>query len=579
MYIERVPNRGSKPCILLRESYREGGRVMKRTLANLSKLPAAFVAKIERLIRGGVIVDEKSLDAYFDVGQSLPYGAIAAVLGLIKQLDLPDFMDRRPGPERDLVLAMIVQRILKPRSKLATTRALKDDDIAGSLAQVLDLGYFDENDLYAAMDWLWERRDAVEKCLASRHLKDGCVVLYDVSSSYMEGHCCPLTRFGHSRDGRPDKGQIVYGLLCDGDGCPVAVEVFSGNTADPNTLQVQLDKLRLRFGIHRVIMVGDRGMLTEARIRKDLEPTRGLSWVSALRSPAIKSLMAQEAIQLSLFDEKDLVEINSPDFPGERLVACRNPRLAAERNRKRRELLDATEEELRRVVAATQRRRCPLRGAGRIGMRVGQVLAKHKMGKHFETTITDTDFSFTRKEDQIAAEAALDGFYVIRTNVPLTQLSAEQTVETYKGLSHVEQAFRSMKTIDLKVRPVFHYNEDRVRTHVFLCMLAYYVEWHMRQALKPLLFDDDQPEEAASARSSPVAQAKRSQSAQDKAATKKTPDGWPVHSFRTLLDNLDTIALSTIEVSEAKTTIKKVTRLSPYQAHVFKLLGVSLPKM
>lgn len=482
MFIDSVKNRNSPPCILLRESYRQGGAVRKRTIANLTNWPKEIVTGLDILLRGGTAVAD--ISEVFTIERGLPHGHVAAILGTIRAIGLDKAIASRRSPKRDAVLAMIAQRIIDPAPKLATARALNPDTTTNSLNQCLRLGDIDEDDLYEAMDWLLAQQGKIEKSLAAKHLVDGTLVLYDLTSTYFEGRTCPLAKHGYSRDGKPGKLQIEFGLLCSADGCPVAVEVFEGNVADPMTVSAQIEKLCDRFGLRRVVLVGDRGMLTEARIREDLRPA-GMAWITALRAPAIKWLVDQGDLQLSLFDERDLMEIESAEFPGERLIVCRNPTLAAERRRKREALLVKTEQALERIATATKRTKNRLRGAANIALSVGKVIDKSKMGKHFILEIDEDRFSYGRDEAKIAAEAALDGFYVIRTNVPTEELGPEETVTAYKSLSRVERAFRSMKTVDLKVRPIHHHLEDRVRAHVLLCMLAYYVEWHMRQRLAP----------------------------------------------------------------------------------------------
>ena len=571
MYIETVPNRNSPPAILLREGWREGGKVRKRTLANLSKWPKTKVDTLRRLLRNEPLVGREEA---FDIVRSKPHGHVAAVLGTLRKLRLERTIASADSPGRQRVLAMIVARVLEPGSKLATARSLAADTARDSLAETLALEDCDEDDLYAAMDWLLERQDAIERRLAKRHLQDGALVLYDLTSVWLEGRRCPLGRRGYSRDGKRGKLQIEFGLLCDAEGRPVAVEVFDGNTADPATVGAQVDKLRRCFGFSRVVLVGDRGMLTEARIREDVRPA-GLDWISALRGPAVRSLVESGAVQLSLFDETDLVEIRSDAYPGERLMVCRNPLLAQERARKREALLRATEALLDPIVAATRRDKRRLQGKDRIGLRAGKVVGKYKMAKHFDLDIEDDAFGYRRKPESIAAEAALDGLYVVRTSLSETQLDAEGAVRAYKRLSAVERAFRSLKTVDLKVRPVFHRTADRVRAHVLLCMLAYYVEWHMRARLKPLLFDDDDPAAAEAARASIVAPALVSESARAKARNKRTADGWPAHSFRTLLGDLATIARNRVvpRVPGAE-PFEVLTRPTTLQRKAFELLGV-----
>jgi len=569
MYVEVVPNRGSPPAVLLRESVREGPRIRKRTLANLSAWPPEKVALLRHVLRGDPLVPPA--DAV-EILRTRPHGHVAAVLGTLRRLELDRCLDVQPSRLRDLSIAMIVARLLDPCSKLATARGLGEDTLFTSLGELLHLERADADELYAAMDWLLARQARVEAKLARRHLAEGALVLYDVTSTYFEGRTCPLAQFGHNRDGKRDKVQIVFGLLCNAEGCPVAVEVFNGHTGDPTTLAPQVQKLQERFGVERVVLIGDRGLITEARIRKDLQPA-GLAWITALRTTAIRHLVEQGTLQLSLFDERDLAEISSPDYPGERLIVCRNPLLAGERARKREALLHATEEALAPIATATRRTRQPLRGEAEIGKRVGAVLGRYKVGKHFRIEITPTSFSYTRDDARIAQEAALDGLYVIRTNVPAEQLSAPETVRAYKRLSATERAFRSFKTVDLHVRPIYHHLADRVRAHVFLCFLAYYVEWHMRRALAPILFDDEDPAAGEAQRTSVVAPAQRSPGAQRKAQRLCTEDGTAVHSFATLLQDLATVAKNRVRLGGVEVDI--VTTPTPLQQQAFDLLNVS----
>nr|WP_294565390.1 IS1634 family transposase [uncultured Rhodopila sp.] len=574
MYIDTVPNRNSPPAILLRESYRQDGQVRKRTLCNLSDWSPAHIEGLRGVLKGGTVIPPEH-DA-FTITRSLPHGHVAAALGTARKIGL----DRILGPEgdrsRDLVLAMLTGRILDPVSKLAAARTLSPATASSSLGEALGLGDVSDADLYAALDWLLERQAAIETALARRHLQNGTLVLYDVSSSYMEGRCCPLAKRGYSRDGKKGTLQIVYGLLCAPDGCPVAVEVFDGNTADPMTLAPQIDKLKRRFGLSHVVLVGDRGMITEARLTEDVKAA-GLDWITALRAPAIQELLNSGALQLTLFDTRDMASITSPEFPGERLVVCRNPDLAAERARKREELLAATEKDLAAIKARVGRRRDPLRGTAEIALAVGAVLNTHKMKKHFDLTIADDSFSYARKTAGIAAEAATDGIYVVRTSLAEATLNDADTVRSYKSLALVERAFRCIKTVDLHVRPVYHWLEGRVRAHVFLCMLAYYLEWHMRQLLAPMLFDDTDKDEAEALRSSVVAQAQRSKAAVKKQTTGMTPDGLPVHSFRTLLADLATLARNTIVTAiNPLYPLTVVTRPTPVQRKAFELLGVAV---
>jgi transposase len=574
MYIEAVPNRNSPPAILLRESYRQGGKVRKRTLCNLSDWSPAHVEGLRGVLKGGTVIPAEH-DA-ITVTRSLPHGHVAAALGTARKIGLDRILGSDGNRYRDLVLALLIGRILDPVSKLAAARTLSPATASSSLGEALGLGAVDDDELYAALDWLLARQSAIETALARRHLQNGTLVLYDVSSSYLEGRCCPLAKRGYSRDGKKGSLQIVYGLLCAPDGCPVAIEVFDGNTGDPTTLAPQIDKLKQRFGLDHVVLVGDRGMITEARITSDIQ-SAGLDWITALRGPAIKDLLNSGGLQLTLFDTRDMASITSPDFPGERLVVCRNPDLAAERNRKREELLVATEKDLARIKARVERKRHPLHGTAAIALAVGEVLNTYKMKKHFELTITDDAFSFARKTTEIAAEAATDGLYVVRTSLSEQTLSDADTVRSYKSLARVERAFRCIKTVDLNVRPVYHWLEGRVRAHVLLCMLAYYLEWHMRQSLAPMLFDDTDKDEAEALRRSVVAPAQRSKTAVHKQTTGVTPDGLPVHSFRTLLADLATLARNTIITAINPTyPLTVVTRPTPVQQKAFDLLGLAV---
>jgi len=573
MYIESVPNRGSPPAILLRESYREGGKVKKRTLLNLSDWPQDRIAGFRMLLKGGTVIpsDQQAIT----IIRSLPHGHVAAALGTARKIGL----DRLLGPDgnrcRDLVLALVVSRLLDPGSKLAAARALSPDTASSSLGEQLGLGMVDEDELYTALDWLAVRQPAIEAALAKYHLVGGTLVLYDVSSSYLEGRCCPLAQFGYNRDRKRGKLQIVYGLLCAANGCPIAIEVFEGSTADPTTLTSQVAKLKERFGLDHVVLVGDRGMITQARITEDLS-NAGVDWITALRAPAIKALRDAGALQMSLFDERDMASVTSPDFPGERLIVCRNRALATERARKREDLLAATERELARIAAAVARKREPLRGTAAIGLKVGALLDKHKMAKHFTLDIADSRFAFARKTEAIAAEAALDGIYVVRTSLPATVLDDAATVRSYKSLSLVERAFRCLKTVDLQIRPIYHWLADRVRAHVFLCMLAYYLEWHMRRRLAPMLYDETDKEAAEALRSSVVAKAERSPAAVTKQTTGRTEDGLPVHSFRSLLADLATLTRNTLVTAiDPEGAFTLTARPTPLQQKAHDLLGLA----
>jgi transposase len=571
MYVESVPNRNSPPAILLRESSRLGGKIVKRTLANLSSWPPSQIDALRRVLKRESLVSPS--DA-FQILRSSPHGHVAAALGTLRRLGLEPILSRSRCPERDLTVAMIVARILEPSSKLATARGFHPQTASSSLAAVLGLDQaVDETQLYRSLDWLLQRQHSIENALAKRHLSEGSLILYDVSSTYFEGRRCPLARFGHSRDERSGNLQIVFGLLTNAEGCPVAVEVFEGNTGDPKTVASQVSKLGQRFRLKQIVLVGDRGMLTSARIREDLQPQEGLQWISALKSVQIQQLVRGGALQMSLFDQRDLAEIQHASYPGERLIACRNPLLAEERKRKRNELLDATEKRLKKIEEATRRKKKPLRGRKEIGLAVGKILGRYKMGKHFSLFIEDDGFRSERKQNNIEAEAALDGIYVIRTSVPAATLSSEQVVGNYKRLSDVERAFRSLKSVDLKIRPIYHHLADRVRAHVFLCMLAYYVEWRMRQALAPMLFDDDDPQAAEQARKSIVSPAERSAKAKRKDLLKRTEDGMPVHSFQTLLKDLATLTRNQVRVGEQ--TLQMLASPTPVQQRALELLQVS----
>lgn len=567
MYIETVPNRNSPPAILLREGWREGKKTRKRTLANLSHWPKHKIETLRKLLRDEVLI---SPDDLFETERTLPHGHVEAVLGTIRKLGLDAMISSKRCRERDLVVAMIAERLLHACSKLATTRMWHTT----TLAEELSVEDADEDDLYDAMDWLLAHQEQIEKKLAARHLSDGAIVLYDVSSSYYEGRKCPLAQFGHDRDGQKGLPIIVYGVMTDSDGRPVAVSVYTGNTGDPKTVADQTEKLRQRFGLSRIVLVGDRGMLTQAQIEK-LKKQPGLGWVTALRSISIRKLIEQGALQRSLFDEKNLAEITSPDFPGERLIACFNPLLAEERSRKRRELLTATEEGLRKLAAQVARRtRTPMKGA-EIGLRAGKILGRYKVGKHFKLNIGDGLFQWERREDAIEQESQLDGIYVIRTSETRKQLTADDTVRTYKSLSQVERTFRTLKGIDLLVRPIRHRTEDRVPAHIFLCMLAYYVEWHMRRALAPILFEDHELPEMRKRRD-PVLVAKPSDSAKAKKRTLRTEDGLVVHSFETLIAELASRGRSTYRMKSDPNgpIFSQVPKPTDLQIRAYELLGL-----
>jgi Transposase DDE domain len=573
MYVAVIPNRSSRPATLLRESYRDGDRVKNRTLANLSDWPQERIETLRAALRGDKLVPAGE---GMEIVRALPHGHVAAALGVARQIGLDDLLPDGSERQRNLALALIVERLIDPAAKLATARALDETTAINSLGVTLGLGEVKAKEVYAALDWLGMAQPSIEDDLARRHLCDGTLVLYDVSSSYVEGRCCELAHFGHSRDHRSDKMQIVYGLLCSPDGRPVAIEVFDGNTGDPSTVGNQITKLKERFGLTRVVMVGDRGMITDARIRDDLKPA-GIDWITALRAPSIQQLAAEDGpLQLSFFDERDLAEIESPElFPGERLVVCKNHALAEERRRKRNELLDATEQDLKKIQKRIVRKRDPLRGADEIGLAVGKVIGRRKVAKHFDLTITDDQLSFTRDHAAIAKEGALDGFYVLRTNVPAEAINTADTVRAYKSLARVERAFRCLKTTDLDIRPIYHWVSPRVRAHVFLCMLAYYLEWHMRQALAPMLFDDHDRAAGEALRASPVAKAEPSPAAKRKANKKCTDEGLPVHSFRTLLADLATLTRNTVRCGKAP-EMALLARPTEIQQRAFDLLGIKL---
>jgi len=573
MYVARVPNRGSPPAVLLRESYRQDGKVKNRTLANLSSWPEAKVDALARALKGQP-PPAADLDGAFEITRSLPHGHVAAVPGTLRQLGLEELIGPEPSRQRDLVAAMVVAQVIAPDSKLAIARGLRDATAASSLGEILGVGGCDEDDLYAAMDWLAARQERIEDGLAARHLAGATLVLYDVSSAAFEGRTCPLGAIGHPKDGVRGRLQIVYGLLTSKDGIPVTIEVFKGNTGDPMTVAAQVAKVKDRFGITQVVLVGDRGMLTAARLREDVGPAQ-LGWITALRAPQVKKLVRDGALQLSLFDVADLAEISSPDFPGERLVACMNPFLEAERARKRESLLTATEAGLGKIAAACARARRPLRGRDKIALRADRVLNRRKVAKHFVIDIGDDHLSYARDQDSISAEAALDGIYVLRTSASADDLDSGQVVSSYKALAQVERAFRAFNT-DLDIRPIRHRTEDRVRAHVFLRMLSYYLTWHMQARLAPLLFTDDDKPAAQAARPSPVTPAIRSDRALTKAATKHTPDALTVHSFATLLADLGTICLNTIAPADPTLPrFRLVTTPTASQREALALLGIS----
>jgi len=568
MYIDKVPNRKSPPAILLREGKREGNRIIKRTIANLSHWPEEKIENLKRVLKGETLIPANEA---FCIQSSLPHGHVEAVLTTIRTLGLDKLLSGRRIPERDLVIGMIVEQIIHSCSKLASTRLWHTT----SLAEEMSVTDADEDDLYDAMDWLLARQERIEKKLAERHLQEGSTVLYDASSSYYEGRECPLAQFGHSKDKKKGKTIIVYGVMTDDVGRPIAVEVYPGNTGDPTTVADQVDKLRVRFELSRVLLVGDRGMLTQSRI-DTLRDYPGIGWVSALRSSSIRTLVEDRHLQMSLFDDQNLAEISSPDYPGERLIACMNPLLKEQRHRKRQELLAMTEKALRKISQqAARQTRTPLDKA-EIGVKVGKVVNRYKMAKHFRLVIEDGSFSWKRDEESIAREAALDGVYVIRTSESEENLSAADTVRTYKSLAQVERLFRTLKGIDLRIRPIRHRTEDHVRAHILLCTLAYYVEWHMRRALAPLLFNDEELEDNRKTRD-PVLPAQPSETVKSKKSKKVTAEGYPVHSFETLLKELATCCRNRCSMSSSPNgaTFDQLTQRTPLQQRAMELLKCS----
>lgn len=573
MYVEVVKNRNSPPCILLRESYRVDGKVKKRTLANLTNWPVEILTQFKKILKKE---DEPSNDD-FEIIRSLPHGHVAAILSMIKKLDLDKLLLSKPSRNRSIIMALITERIINPASKLHSVRSLSEHTACSTLGKELNIENVSEAEVYSALDWLYTRQNAIEDALAKKHLQNGVLLLYDVSSSYYEGEACPLAKFGHNRDEKKGKLQIVYGLLCDIAGRPIAVEVFEGNTSDPATVASQIQKVKERFQLQQLVLVADRGIITKTKIEESIKPN-GLDWISALRAPAIHDLINSGQIQLSLFDEHCLAEIASSDYPNERLVVCKNPFLAEKRKKTREDLLLATERQLQKIAQAVTRENKPLRGAAEIGKRVGEVINRYKMKKHFILHIRDDGFTFERDRAQIEKEACLDGFYVIRTSILDKELmSAEQIVKSYKDLSKVETAFRSLKLTDLEIRPIYHRLSRRVRAHVFLCMLSYYVIREMRRALAPLLFEDDDKEGAQKARSCIVHPAKRSPRAIKKALTKHTEEGCPVHSFPSLIRDLGTIVKSWLQPKIKGTgLIEKTTKTTKLQQGILDLLGVSI---
>ncbi len=581
MFIATIPNRNSPPAILLREGYREDGKVKTRTLANLSHLAPEKIEALKAVLKGAPVGAEPVEES------SLPHGHVLAVTGMIHKLGLDTLLHGKRHPMRELALVLIAGRILDPSSKLALAQSLAKGAEHSTLGEVLGLGELGKavgeanedssqekraaGELYAAMDWLLERQEKVESALAKRHLNSGCTVLYDLSSSYFEGQCCPLAKHGYSRDHRGDRPQINYGLLCNDEGVPVAIEVVEGNIGDPKTIPAQVAKLKERFGLDRVVVVGDRGMVTEARIREDIVGV-GYDWISALRHGTIQPLVEAKVITPSLFDERGIAEIAHPNYQGERLIACFNPIMAAERVRKREALLDLTEKALQKVEDACKRPKNPLRGKAEIGMKAGAALSKFKMGKYFKVRVEEDVMGFVRNSALLDQEAAMDGIYVVRTSVPKEVMEAEKAVLTYKQLSKVERAFRTLKSVDLQVRPIYHYLEDRVKAHMFLCMLAYYVEWYLRQAWAELLYTDEE----GPVRTSPVAPVQPSPSGRVKKAKAHGKDGLPLQSFHGLIKSLSTLARAKIRLGENGPLYTRTTCPTPLQSRAFQLIGIEV---
>jgi transposase len=565
MYIETVPNRNSRPALLLREGWREGQKTRKRTLANLSDWPAAQIESLRRVLRGETLVSPQDR---LTTAHTSPHGHVEALLAMIRRLGLEAVISSKRCRERDLVVALIVQRLIDPCSKLATPRAWHTT----TLAEELGVADATEDELYAALDWLLARQERIEKKLAARHLTQGGLVLYDVTSSSYEGRTCPLAHFGHNRDGDKQLPIIVYGVMTDGEGRPVGVEVYPGNTGDPTTVDAQVEKLRQRFGLKRVVRVGDRGMLTPPQIDK-LREHPGLGWITALTSGAIRKRVEKGALQLSLLDEKNLAAITSPDYPGERLVVCHSSLLEEERARKRQALLEATEKRLAKIAKEVARRKKKLLTAAEIGLKVGKGLGRYKGGKHFECRIGEGSFTWSRRQAAIDQEAKLDGIYVLRTSEPVERLSSEDTVRSYKSLAEVERAFRCLKGLDVLVRPIRHRPEERVPAHIFLCLLAYYVEWHLRRAWAPLLFEDEQRREERKRRD-PILPTAPSASAQAQKHSHQNAEGLPVHSFRTLLAELASRARVTYEIKsgDVQVTCQQVPTPTLLQARAYELI-------
>ena len=557
---------------LIRQNYRENGKVKHKTIANITHLPSDLIETIRRRLKEGKPISGEG----FSIIRSLPHGHVAAILQTIKRIGLDNIIGSKRSKSRDIILGLIIQRLIRPDSKLGSLRNFQDSTATNSVGSELELDSLTRSQLYTALDWLEQRQKRIEKKLAGHHLKAGTIVLYDISGSYYTGKESDLVQYGYNRDKKRGYPQIVYGLICNSEGCPVAVEVFSGDTTDSETLSSQIEKVRRRFGIKQVVWVGDRGMITGKLIQNELRGNQYIDWITALRAPQVKKLVREQAIQLSLFDERNLVEIEAKDYPGERLVVCRNPLLAEQRRLKREDLLKATREELDKIVEATHRKRKPLRGKDAIGVKVGKVIDKYKMGKHISYSIEEDRFTYEINQDSVSEEQTLDGVYVIRTSLAQKAYSAENVVETYKSLSQVERAFRSMKTTRLQIRPIYHWTENRIRAHVFLCMLAYYVEWHIHQKLAPYLYSDDQKEKGKQKRDSVIDPAQKSDAAIEKTVTHQAEDGTPVNSMDTIIDFLGTICKNKMQYDNHDEPFYTITQPTKEQQKILDLLEVKL---
>jgi len=577
MYIEHVPNRNSAPAVLLRESWRENGKTKKRTVGNLSSLPNETVEAVRAALKGEVVPTAQAIsepEKTLEIINARQHGHVAAIIAMIKKSGLLQIIDRKPSRQRDIVVAMVADRLLHGDSKLATARHCQNETTATTLGEQLSLQDLDEHECYLAMDWLLERQESMQKKLAKKHLADGGPVLFDLSSSYFEGHTCPLAKHGYSRDKRGDLPQVNYGMYCNADGVPIGVEVLAGNESDRVAFPKAVERVRNDFGHKNVIFIGDRGMICGKAIDDYLRGEEGARWITALNSSSIAKLQRQGDIQISFFDQRDLVSITHPDYPDERLIVCRNPLLADHRARKREALLAATEKLLAKVKAKVDRKRKPLRGKSEIGIEVGKDVNAKKVAKHFRIAIDDDRFEYSRDQEKIDTEASLDGLYVIRSNVEPSQMSDERIVAHYKNLALVERAFRSLKSIDIRVRPINHRLANRVRSHIFICMLAYYIEYQMRLALAPLMFVDEE-KSSAETRNSVVSPAGRSDSAKRKDATHRNEHGVGLSSFRDILESLSAVTRSTVTIKgHPKGRFKTTSRPTPYQQEIIRHLGM-----